>query len=404
MGNTNEFALDNCLKCSICVSSCPVVRVTEKYTGPKQNGPDLERFRLEAAEAVHPSVGYCINCKSCDVACPSGVNISAMISRARGNLVEREGAPLRDKVLGRAELVGKLSSLAPDIVYWACSNKLLRWMGQKLLGINREISFPRYAKKTFYDLFSANKPAPSERKVVYFPGCYVLYNTPEVGMALVQVLAKNGIEVITDKFNCCGLPLIANGLLDVAKVNAEKNSLRMQSYVDQGYKIITSCPSCNLTLRSEYKELFGLNGTSSLSENIYDVFEYMQFLAEQGELNTKFIPVPLKLGYHQPCHLKAQGGGIPSKEILNLIQDLQVQELDAGCCGQSGSYGFKQEKYSISMEIGQDLVQAVQKMGSRQVLTECGMCQLRIQNSTGVEVFHPIQAVAQAYGLETSLK
>ncbi|GAB6153269.1 anaerobic glycerol-3-phosphate dehydrogenase subunit C [Desulfosporosinus burensis] len=404
MGYTNEFALDNCLKCSICVSSCPVVRVTEKYAGPKLNGPDLERFRLEAAEAVHPSVGYCTNCKNCDVACPSGVNISAMISKARGNLVDREGAPLRDKVLAHAGLVGKLSSLAPDMVNWACSNKNLRWMGEKLFGINREIPFPRYVKKTFYDLFRANKPAPSERKVVYYPGCYVLFNTPEVGMALVQVLAKNGIEVVVDNFSCCGLPLIANGLLEKAKVYAEKNSQKLQSYVDQGFKIITSCPSCNLTLRSEYKELFGLNVTSCLSEHIYDVFEYMQLLAEQGELNTKFIPVPLKLGYHQPCHLKAQGCGIPSIEILKLISDLQVEELDAGCCGQSGSYGFKQEKYSISMEIGQDLVQAVKNMGSRQVLTECGMCQLRIQNSTGVEVLHPIQAVAQAYGLGTSLK
>ena len=404
MGYTNGFALDNCLKCSICVSSCPVVRVTEKYAGPKQNGPDLERFRLGEAESVHPSVGYCLNCKSCDVACPSGVNISAMITRAKGNLVKREGAPLRDHVLGRAELVGKLSSLAPGIVYWACNNKLLRWMGQKSLGINSEIRFPRYAKKTFYDLFRANKPAPSERKVVYFPGCYVLYNTPEVGMALVKVLAKNGIEVVVDNFKCCGLPLVANGLLDVSKANAEKNSLIMKSYVDKGYKIITSCPSCNLTLRSEYVELFGLNGTTNLSESIYDVFEYLQLLAEQGELNVEFSPVPLKLGYHQPCHLKAQGVGIPSKEILSLIPDLKVEELNSGCCGHSGSYGFKQEKYSISMEIGQDLAQAIKEKGYKQALTECGMCQLKIKNMTGVEVYHPIQAVEQAYRLRTALK
>ncbi len=397
MGYTNEYALDNCIKCSICVSNCPVVRVTDKYAGPKQNGPDLQRFRLEESAAVHPSVGYCTNCKTCDVACPSGVNISAMITRARGNLTAREGISLRDRILAHAELVGKLCSSAPGLANWACGNQALRWIGEKLAGINREIPFPRYAKNNFYAAYRLSIPVPSKQKVIYYPGCYVLYNAPEVGMALVQVMAQNGIEVVVDEFNCCGLPLIANGLLDEAKVYAERNIRKLQGYVEQGYQIITSCPSCNLTLSAEYQELFDLGG--QLSGQIFDVFQYLLLLAGEGKLSTNFNPLVIRTAYHQPCHLKAQGCGVPSVEVLKLVPGLRVEDLDAGCCGQSGSYGFKQEKYGISMEIGNNVFEAVKDSGTPQVLTECGMCQLRIHHGTGAKVYHPILALAQAYGM-----
>lgn len=397
MSSDHRFALDNCIKCSICVSHCPVARVTDKFAGPKQNGPDLERFRLEEPAAVHSSIGYCSNCKGCDVACPSGVAISAMNCRAKGEYVSLHGASLRDKILARVEWMGKAARLAPSIVNRLAGFQPLRLLAEKMLGVSAVMTLPRYAEKTFLELYKSKNIDEKKTKVLYYPGCYVNYNAPEVGLALAEVLAHNNIQLEVEQFNCCGLPLIANGLLDMARDQAKNNLEKLQGYINRGYHIITTCPSCNLTLRREYQELFQLN-TDSLNEKMLDAFEYLGMLLQQGKMVARFEELPLRIGYHQPCHLKAAGCGVPSREILQLIPGLRVEDLDAGCCGLSGSYGFKKEKYAISQEIGRNVFNAVKELGVHQVISECGMCQLQIYHLTGAAVYHPLQVLAQACG------
>ncbi|MEW6698461.1 MAG: anaerobic glycerol-3-phosphate dehydrogenase subunit C [Bacillota bacterium] len=403
MSGDYRLALDNCIKCSICVSHCPVARVTDKFAGPKQNGPDLERFRLEEPAAVHPSIGYCSNCKGCDVVCPSGVAISAMNCRAKGEYVSMYGVPLRDKILAGVDRMGKAALLAPSLVNWLTGLGPFRALGEKIMGVSAAMTLPRYASKTFLKLYKPLKIDRVKEKVLYYPGCYVNYNTPEVGLALTEVLAHNNIQVTVEPFDCCGLPLIANGLLDKALEQARSILQKLQGYINKGYRIITTCPSCNLTLRREYQEIFQLD-TGGLQENMLDIFEYLGTLNQQGELDRRLNEIPLRLGYHQPCHLQASGCGVPSRHILQLIPGLQVADLDAGCCGLSGSYGFKKEKYAISQEIGRNVLKAAKELGVKQVITECGMCQLQIRHLTGAAVSHPIQVLAASYGLGNDIK
>lgn len=266
------------------------------------------------------------------------------------------------------------------------------------MGISADMTLPSYAKETFHKLFLKRKQFSSKEKVLYYPGCYVTYNTPEVGLKLVDVMEHNGIQVVVEKFDCCGLPLIANGLLGDAEVLAKRNIEKLQKYLAEGYKILTSCPSCNLTLRTEYQELFNLT-VENLNDSIFDVFEYLELLHQEGRLDTNFTTLEQRFGYHQPCHLKAAGLGVSSNEILGLIPGLEVLDLDAGCCGLSGSYGFKKEKYPISTEIGRNILGSVKVNNINQVLSECGMCQLQIKHLTGLGVYHPLQVLAEAYGL-----
>ncbi|MBC9785705.1 anaerobic glycerol-3-phosphate dehydrogenase subunit C [Heliobacterium chlorum] len=397
-----HLILDNCIKCSICVANCPVVKVTDKYAGPKQNGPDLERFRLDEPRAVHPSIEYCSNCKTCDVVCPSGVNVSAMNCKAKGEYVALHGAPIRDQVLGRVELICKAAQIAPALVNWAANVKPFRAIGEATFGVAADMPFPRFASRTFLQQYKPKKINNPKGKVLYYPGCYVNYYTPQVGLALAEVFAHNGIEMVVDSFNCCGLPTVSNGLTEVAKGYARNNVAKLNSYIEKGYKIITTCPSCNLTLRQEYHELFDMD-TVRINNETYDAFEYLLMLHEAGKLDTRLKALPQRFGYHQPCHLRSVGFGIPSLEILRLIPQLEVHNLEAGCCGLSGSYGFKKEKYPISQEIGQNVVQAIQEAGVTQNITECGMCQLQINHLSGLPIHHPIQLLAEAYGLPSYL-
>lgn len=399
MAGNDPFSLDNCIKCSICVTHCPVARVSGGFAGPKQNGPDLERFRLQELTAADPSVVYCSNCKNCDLACSSGVNISAMNSRAKAEYVGRRGPGLRDRLLARVDLLGRISRISPSLVNRAGGNLYLRRLGQKILGISAEMKFPRYSGKTFNELCRSIRPAPGRNKAVYFPGCHVNYISPETGLALLKVMGRNGIEVLAGEPGCCGLPLISGGMLDQAEKLARKNVNKLLEYIRLGCPVITSCPSCNLALRQEYLELFDIRGAEEAAGKVFDVFEYLLAMLGNGELDTGFSAQPPPAAYHQPCHLRAMGIGAPSREVLGLVPGLKVTDLDAGCCGLAGSYGFRQEKYSISMEIGRDLFRAVEAEGTGRVISECGMCQLQISHGTGSEVYHPIQVLARSYGL-----
>ncbi|MFZ5596932.1 MAG: anaerobic glycerol-3-phosphate dehydrogenase subunit C [Bacillota bacterium] len=395
--NIDNTALDNCIKCTTCVSHCPVAGVTEKFPGPKQVGPDLFRLRILGLPAYHPALDFCTNCKRCDVACPSGVKISTMNVLAREEMLSQNGLPLRDRMLARPDWSGKLGGMAPALVNLASGISLLRKIAGAITGISPDMTMPRYAGKGFYSLSKKRKSKPSPNRAVYFPGCYVNYYSPETGLAVLNVLEKCGVEVLPARFGCCGLPLVSSGQLATARKVADRNIRLLQNYIKQGCIVITSCPSCSLALRQEYREVLGAGDDYRPEGNILDIFEYLLFRIPEKKLAAQLFPLAGHAGYHQPCHTRAMGLGSPSLEVLGMIPELRVTPLDAGCCGLSGSYGFKREKYPVSMEIGQNLFRAARELGTGRIITECGMCQLQIRHGTGLDTCHPVQLLAASY-------
>lgn len=403
------YDLDNCIKCTICVAHCPVSRVTDKFAGPKQNGPDLERFRLLEAAAVHPSIVYCTGCRTCEVVCPSGVPVAAMNSRARARYVARQGAPLRDRLLATPDVAGRLATLAPGLVNRLGRSSWLRAAGEKLAGVSAALPLPAYADRPFPVLYRvwrrerqaagvgsrSSHGAAAGEKVLYYPGCYVNYNQPQIGLAVLDVLAAAGVEVQVAEFPCCGLPAISAGLYDTARSRGEATLRRLRPYLEQGYRVVTTCPSCLFTLTRKYSELLEL-APAGRPEQIVDIFTYLLERREQGRLNLSPTPLPRKLAYHQPCHQRATGCGSPSRDVLALIPELQVVDLAAGCCGLAGTYGLKKEKYPISRAIGENVRQAMEQLALGEAVTECGMCALQIGHLTGAKVYHPVELLARA--------
>ena len=107
-------------------------------------------------------------------------------------------------------------------------------------------------------------------------------------------------------------------------------------------------------------------------------------------------PVPLNAAYHTPCHLRTQKIGLPLVEILKKIPDFKIDVLDARCCGQSGSYGFKAEKYEISTKVGRQLSESLDVLKPDIALSECGPCQVRMHGGLGLPVAHPISILRRA--------
>lgn len=409
-----EQSLDHCIKCNICTSACPVSAVTDLFPGPKYVGPQAQRFRQPNQPTPDESVDYCSGCRVCNEVCPTGVRIMELNARARAQIVAQKGMPLRNRMLGRSELLGKLGSgpWAP-LANLMLHNKLLRWGIEQVLGVARNAPLPSFSTYQFRSWFR-RRPAEAVslppnvlqarskglRQVVYFHGCATNYYEPEVGKAAVEVLERNGFEVIVAKQNCCGLPLLSNGEFGAARSYHEHNITKLLPYVQRGIPVVGTSTSCTLTLKEEAPELLGMHdpGAQMLAENTYDIFEFLWLLHTRGELNTEFKPIERELPYHPPCQQRAHHVGKPVLDVLGLVPGLVLQDSNCDCCGIAGTYGLKREKYQIAMDVGAPLFEFVKQSGSDLALCDSETCRWQITHGSGVAAMHPIQILREAYG------
>ncbi len=394
--------IDACTTCAACTALCPVAAVVRDFPGPKMAGPAAERFR-KAGAPTDAALAYCTNCKNCDITCPSGVSVAALNMRARAEHVKKHGRRLRDWILAHGEHMAKLAMPGQPLTNLGMANPVTRQM-LKAIGISGSRPLPRYAPRTFLRQYGKLRQQPFADKVVFFPGCFINYNDPQVGLDLIAVLQANRHQVIVPPgLACCGVPLVTGGYLEEAAAAAKRNLAVLAEYARQGVPILTACTSCGLMINQEYEELLGADGASEVAAHTYDAMEFLLGLHDQGRLNTAFTPVGGKYLYHASCHLRAQGIGRPALELLSALPGVTVADLDAGCCGIAGSYGFKADRYDISMAIGQELFAKIKAQPADAVLADCGTCRLQIAHGAGVKVLHPISVVRKAYEPEYTL-
>jgi len=402
-----DHSLDECIKCNICTSYCPVSAVTDLFPGPKYVGPQAQRFR-ENGQPLSPDHGvdYCSGCRVCNEVCPTGVKIAEINARARAAIVRDRGIPLRNRLLGRNELLGKAGSIAPALANFALHNPFSRFMAEKVMGIARHAPLPTWSTTgTFRDWLNrtAGQRLRADKKVVYYHGCATMYYEPFIGQAAVLVLEHNGYEVIVPEQNCCGLPMLSNGEFPAAERYHNGNVSKLAGFASAGYPIVGTSTSCTLTLKEEAPELLDLQteGVLALKDATWDIFEWLRELHEAGELRTDFRPLDMKLPYHAPCQFRAHRVGKPALEIMALIPGLDISESHARCCGIAGTYGYKQEKYQIGMDVGEELFSFVREQGLAVEMTACDSetCRWQLEHGTNLPSRHPIEVLAAAYGL-----
>lgn len=401
-----EISLDQCIKCNICTTVCPVSAVTDLFPGPKYEGPQAGRFRMPDQLNPDHSVDYCSGCRVCNMACPTGVKIAEMNARARARMVEQgEFSPrnrLRNNLLARSELAGKVGQPLAPFANLALANPLLRKLIAAVIGVHARAPLPTFAKQRFTSWFrrrrNGSRPA---RQVVYFHGCSTEYYEPRVGRAAIQVLERNGFEVIVPPQNCCGLPLLSNGEFAAARRYHASNVRHLAPYARQGIPIVGTSTSCTLTLKEEAPELLDMHDadTRLVAGNVFDLNEFLVDLLERGELDTDFCPLPATLPYHAPCQYKAHRLGRPAVELLDLIPALRILESRADCCGIAGTYGYKVEKYDIAMRVGGDLFDFIRQTGAPLAVCDSETCRWQITHATGLPSIHPIELIAAAYGM-----
>jgi glycerol-3-phosphate dehydrogenase subunit C len=347
-------------------------------------------------------VEYCLGCHRCDLACPNEVNVSELIARAKATHKKTPVRKLRDFWFARPGLLGKLCTIAPGITNFSLGLKPVRLLMSLFMKITPKRTFPAYTKP---DLSTPVAPKTNQgERVVFFPGCFIKYNQPELGRHVLELLELNGFRPEVASTGCCGVPSLANGDADEARKRAVANVNSMVEAVDAGARVVTACSSCGHMLKTGFAHL--LEGDAELEKkadriaaNTFDLAELLVAQQDAGKLNMNFNPAAasLKLAYHAPCHQKAQGIGRPWYTLLRQLPGVQIEDLNAGCCGMSGTYGFKEEKYPVSMEVGSELFAGINASAPQAVITECATCQMQIEHGTGVKAMHPVDILLNAY-------
>jgi len=402
-----ENTLDQCLKCNICTSVCPVAAVTDLFPGPKYTAPQAGRFRHPGEPTADISVDYCSGCRVCNQACPTGVKIAEMNARARAAIVQQGKVPLlrriRNNIIARSETVGKVGQPIAPLANFVLNLRPARWLAEAVLGIGRQAPLPRFAKECFTTWFAHHTPQnKSISDVVYFHGCSSEYFEPHVGRAAIRVLERNGFRVIVPRQNCCGLPLLSNGEFPAARAYHSRNVAYLREYASAGIPIVGTSTSCTLTLKEEASDLLDMHDPDArrVSEQTFDINEFLLNALANGQLQPGEYPISLDLIYHAPCQYRAHRLGYPALEILKLIPGLSVNNSRADCCGIAGTYGIKVEKFHIAMAVGKSLFEQVKETGAPLAICDSETCRWHIAKATGVPCVHPIELLAVSYGFE----
>ncbi|AFJ46397.1 anaerobic glycerol-3-phosphate dehydrogenase [Shimwellia blattae DSM 4481 = NBRC 105725] len=394
----HDSGFENCIKCTVCTTVCPVSGVNPRYPGPKQAGPDGERLRLKDPGLYDEALKYCTNCKRCEVACPSDVKIGDLIQRARAQYAPRK-VSIRDTVLSHTDLMGTLATPFAPLVNATTGMKPVRKVLDAALKIDHRRTLPKYATGgTFRQWYRKHAAAQQQfsQQVAFFHGCYVNYNNPQLGRDLLKVMNAMGTGVqLLDKEKCCGVPLIANGFTDKARKQARVNARSLETaIVQRQLPVIATSSTCTFTLRDEYPGVLDVD-TTPLRDNIELATRYIWRMLENGApLNLKHTP--LRVAYHTPCHMEKMGWSIYTLELLRMIPGLQLIELESRCCGIAGTYGFKSENYPTSQAIGAPLFRQIEDSGVDLVITDCETCKWQIEMSTSKPCEHPLSLLAKA--------
>jgi glycerol-3-phosphate dehydrogenase subunit C len=392
--------LDHCVKCTICETACPFSQATVLFPGPKFVGPQAERFRV-AGVSPDASVDYCSGCGICTQVCPQDVKIAEMNSQARAAMWEERGIPLRNQLLARPSVTGRLGSRVATLANLTLASRTVRRLLEPTLGIHRDAPLPSFAGGTFQRWVRRHPEAIASQTVAYFHGCGTNYYEPGVGRMVVAVLEHNGFRVAVPRQDCCGLPLQSNGSFDAARKYVRCLARVLVPYARAGVPIVTNSTSCGLMLKREAREILEVEDEEVrlVGEHTYDLCEFLLGLHDRGELRVDFEPLPLTVPYHAPCQQRGHGIGKPALDLLALVPELRVVEVDADCCGIAGTYGLKREKYEISMKVGEEVFRQVAEAGPDLAACDSETCRWQIAHATGVAAVHPVELLHRAYGL-----
>ena len=350
-------------------------------------------------EGVFATLDLCLECRACKAECPVGVDMARFKSEFLADYYGRHGTPLRARVLGRIhELSAWASPFARLLNPWLTS-PWMRAVNERLLGLDRRRALPAWTTRTLASRWRARQAPSGPSSVVLFNDTFTNYYHPEIGMAVAALCDGAGIGIELGPHVCCARPLISQGLLRAARHRGTDTVRRLHPLAAAGKQIVVLEPSCLSALRDDVPAL--LRGTAQRqAREVADACllfeEWLEDALENGQTELTFHPGPTRLLLHGHCHQKSLGLVPPARALLGRIPGAEVVDLDAGCCGMAGSFGYTREHFDLSQQIGERrLLPAARALQKNEVLVASGVsCRHQVRDLAGVSARHPAELLA----------
>ncbi len=383
-------------------------------------------------ERLFETLDLCLECKSCATECPSAVDMTRLKTEFLAHYWEAHGMPLRVRLFGYFDLLSRAGSVTAPVSNWIAGSAPVRLMLDRMIGIDRRHSLPRFARRTLIHRFRrwqrararagigrVPDPAPTtgvdgrvaaagtgrvpERNRVWLlPDAFTTYTEPGVGMAAVELLHAAGyeVELLPLPGGTCGRAMLSKGLVPQARRAARANLEAWAPLIADGSPIIGIEPSSLLTLRDEYPALVPGEAADAVRAAARLVEEWLADRADEVLPNLRFRTPrdydEAHLLLHGHCHEKALAGTGFIHCVLGWLPGTELEEVDSGCCGMAGSFGYEKEHYEISMAVGADrLFPAIEALAGRGTIVAPGTsCRHQIRDATGRRVYHPVEVLA----------
>lgn len=416
--------MKKCMKCGNCQAVCPIYQETKSEANVARGKIKLAeavlKGELELTPGFNDKMFKCLLCKTCMENCPCGVQLDRVVLAAREAVAEEKGLhPVKKaifQVLKRPAVFdlglkvgGHFQGLAfkrrPDGI--GCTPRFP-------VGLDMKRVIPKIRTRSVKDSFPPVIPArptgdikggnvKPKMRVAFFTGCTINHMFTDVGKAVVEVLTRNGVEVVIPQMqHCCGVPVFAHGDLKTAREMALSNiSIFEKAEVDG---VIVACGTCTSAWKHNFPDW--LKDTPHYEKALSwgeKTFEITDFLLHRIDLNENLGRVPMKVTYHDSCHLNRELGITQApRELIKKIPGVELVEMKnpGRCCGGAGSFSLLY--YDLSLGILEKKMADARATGADSILTGCSGCKMQLEDGAarffpGVKIMHPVQLLEMAY-------
>jgi FAD/FMN-containing dehydrogenase/Fe-S oxidoreductase len=404
--------LEQCNGCGGCrkdaPTMCPTFLATgEEYMSTRGRANAIRASLEQRIEGHDPLRSYeleealsnCLSCKACTPECPSNVNMALLKAELYYARHRRDGLPLRERMLSKVDLLGRLGCLTPSIANAALDFAPLRELMSNTLGITDRRPLPHYTHQRFDNWFRRHKPksAATRGRVILWDDTFVRYHEPHIGIAAIDVLEALGFEVtLLKNRRCCGRAAFSQGNLDEAtRLGAHNISLVCKR--DPDAPVLFLEPSCYSMFVEDYREL-SLPDFASVAERCFLFEQFVEDILSREPNALQFTNgVTHNVAIHAHCHAKSLLKPGFMATLARRLPGRNVALLETGCCGMAGAFGALESKYELSTRVGAQLVQKIAEQPADTTIVASGTsCRQQIEHLTPVRPKHMAELLADA--------
>lgn len=385
---------------------CPSYMVTREEAHSTRGRANTLRLAMNGTlgdarlsdRGVLEVLDLCLECRACKSECPVGVDMARYKSEFLSGYWDRHGVALSARAFGHAHAASRAGSLLAPLSNSIAGSAPVRWAMEKTLGIDRRRTLPRWTRQTFRKQAGRGPRHDDTGRAaaLLFVDTFTEYEAPQVGLAAIEVLRSAGVAAGIAPNVCCGRPLISQGLLSEARRQAAANVHALYDHAARGQAIVFMEPSCLSAVKDDGPALLRgeLQQRARTVAQACRLFEeYLEQECASGRATLRLTHGPANIHLHPHCHQRSMGLAAPAKALLSRIPGATVVDLEAGCCGMAGSFGYTRDHYDVSRAIGErKLLPAARAVDARSVLVAAGTsCRHQVHDLAGVTAIHPAE-------------